>query len=382
MTKLGAQPGDRRPDHDSGVMTGALPHPSDEAIPAALGVHFRLIALAALTVTLIALCVVLAVPLLPAISWAGALAILAWPMHRRIAGHVARPELAAALSSAVVVTAILATVLFVTYHLAREAAFAVERVGGKTAGVDLRERAAALPIVGRVVTRMQRSGFDIEAEIRRWIASSTRDVTALAQASLSTVIQFLVAVFILYHLLRGQESFVHGLRELLPLSRAESDLVLSRAGDSIHANLHATVVTSVIDTTGFGLLFWALDLPAPILWSVVMFLLSLLPVFGAGVVWVPAAVYLALTGQWLSAAALLGWGVLTFIFVDNALYVRLAGKRMQMHDVPALVAFLGGLALFGMSGMILGPVILAITVALLEVWKHRMATIGSPTSGA
>ncbi|WP_406696338.1 AI-2E family transporter [Singulisphaera sp. Ch08] len=68
--------------------------------------------------------------------------------------------------------------------------------------------------------------------------------------------------------------------------------------------------------------------------------------------------------------------MLTFIFVDNALYVRLAGKRMQMHEVPSLVAFMGGLELFGVSGMILGPVILAVTVALLEVWKRRMATNG------
>ncbi|WP_406696337.1 AI-2E family transporter [Singulisphaera sp. Ch08] len=301
MTMLGAQPGDLRPDQASGVKTGALPHPSIEAIPGAFGVGFRLIALAALTVTLIALCVVLAVPLLPAISWAVALAILAWPMHRRIARRVARPELAAALCSAIVVILILGTVLFVTYQLAREAATAVEMVGGVTAGIDLRERATALPIVGRAVSWMQRSGLDIEAEIRRWIASYTRDATALAQGSLAAIIQFLVAVFIFYHLLRDQAMFVHGLRELLPLSRAESDLVLSRAGDSIHANLHATVVTSVIDTTGFGLLFWALGLPAPILWSVVMFILSILPVFGAGVVWVPTSVYLALTGQWLSA---------------------------------------------------------------------------------
>jgi predicted PurR-regulated permease PerM len=104
-----------------------------------------------------------------------------------------------------------------------------------------------------------------------------------------------------------------------------------------------------------------------------MFILSILPIVGTGFVWIPAAIYLALTGRWLAAAALVAWGVLSFLITDNVIYVRLAGERMRLHDVPALIAFLGGLALFGMSGMILGPAILAVTVALLEVWKGRLA---------
>ena len=132
------------------------------------------------------------------------------------------------------------------------------------------------------------------------------------------------------------------------------------------------MVTSLIDATGGGLMFWWLGLPSPLLWAVVMFVLSVLPVVGAGLVWGTAAVYLAMTGQWLSALALVGWGVLSFIVVDNVIYVRLAGERMRMHEVPALVAFLGGLAVFGVSGMILGPAILAVTAAFLGVWKRRV----------
>jgi len=131
-------------------------------------------------------------------------------------------------------------------------------------------------------------------------------------------------------------------------------------------------VTSLIDATGGGLLFWVLGLPAPLLWAVVMFVLSILPVLGAALVWLPAAAYLALGGRWLPAAALVGWGVLSFMVVDNVIYVRLAGARMRMHEVPALVAFLGGVAVFGLSGMILGPAILAVATALVEVWKQRL----------
>jgi len=74
----------------------------------------------------------------------------------------------------------------------------------------------------------------------------------------------------------------------------------------------------------------------------------------------------------LAASALLAWGIGSFIVVDNFLYARLAGERTRLHPVPALLAFLGGLAMFGIAGMILGPAILALALAFQEVWKMRL----------
>lgn len=142
------------------------------------------------------------------------------------------------------------------------------------------------------------------------------------------------------------------------------------------------MITSLIDTAGFGLLFWLFDLPAPTLWTVVMFVLSLLPIVGAGLVWVPAVIYLAIGGQWLGAAAVLAWGLFTFLAINNALYARLAGTRMRMHPVPTLVGFLGGLMLFGVSGVILGPAAMAVTAALLKVWQGRLACEATPAPPA
>jgi predicted PurR-regulated permease PerM len=331
----------------------------------------RLLALAALTAVLVGLCVLLSVPFLPAITWGVALAIIAWPMHCWIGCHVSRPSLAAALSTAAVVVVTLVPGLFVSYHLAREVGPVADQVQEESARGRLREKMAGIPGLAQVVEWMDRVDLDAEAEARKVIASYTRDVTGLVQGSVTAVIQFLVAVFILYYLFRDRAAFLNGVRDLLPLSRAESDRVFARAADSVHANLYATVVTSVIDATGGGLMFWALGLPAPVLWGVVIFVLSILPIVGAGLVWGPAALYLAMTGRWLAAAALVAWGVLSFLIVDNVIYVRLAGERMRMHDVPALIAFLGGLAVFGVSGMILGPAILAVTLAVVEVWKRR-----------
>ncbi|WP_406698505.1 AI-2E family transporter [Singulisphaera sp. Ch08] len=332
----------------------------------------RLLALVTLTAGLFALCAWLSVPLLPAITWGVALAILAWPMHLKIRRHVSRPGLAAALSTVAVVALILVPGLLVTYQLAREATSAAQRVSGDEAAAQIREKVVSIPGGKQVVKWFDRAGIDAEKEISQIIRSSTQGASDLVQGSATAALQFLIAVFILYHLFHDRAEFLGGLRDMLPLSVEESNFLMKRAADSVHANLYATVLTSLIDTVGFGFAFWMVGLPAPFLWAVVVFVLSLLPVVGSGLVWVPAAVYLALSGHWIGFTALVGWGLFTSIAIDNLLYARLAGGRMRMHEVPALIAFLGGLAVFGVSGVVLGPAAFAVTFALMEVWKRRM----------
>src|SRR5205823_1866334 len=145
----------------------------------------------------------------------------------------------------------------------------------------------------------------------------TQDVTGLVNGTLQAVIQFAVALFLLYHLFRAPGHLLAGVRRLLPMTRDESDRVFRSFADSVHANLHATLVTSLIDGVGGGLMFWLLGLPSPVLWGVVMFFLSFVPILGTWMVWLPAAAYLILTGNWGGALLLIGWGVASGFVVDN-----------------------------------------------------------------
>lgn len=342
----------------------------------------RLLVLISLTVILIGLSISLALPFLPAITWAVALAILAWPVHRWIGGKIGRGRLAAGLSSTIVATVIVGTGLFITYQIAGETASVAKRLReGSAESGEIWKKAASIPVVGPALVWLERVGLDVQAGAHAMVESYARNMSGFAQGSIMAAVQFLLAMFILFYLFRDRDEFLGGLRDLLPLSKGESDLLMSRAADSVHATLYATVVTSVIDSVAFGLTFWMTGVPAPVLWSVIMFLLSLLPVLGAGLIWVPATVYLAMNGNWLGVGGLVVVGVVTAVYVDNLVYAQLAGDRMRMHNVPVLIAFLGGLAVFGMSGMILGPAILAVTEALLEVWRRRAANSGGAISG-
>ena len=118
-------------------------------------------------------------------------------------------------------------------------------------------------------------------------------------------------------------------------------------------------------------MFWWLGLPAALLWGVVMALLAVVPVLGAFVVWIPAALFLALEGSWGRAVILIVWGAVVVGGIDNLLYPMLVGNRLKMHTVLAFISLVGGLMLFGPSGLILGPVALTITTVLLEIWRHE-----------
>lgn len=355
-------------------------HPDD--VPVAPLDWMRLLAMIALTVILIGLSISLALPFLPAITWAVALAILAWPVHRWISRRIGRGSVAAGLSSTIVAAVILGTGVFITYQIASETASVAEKLDdGSAQEGAIWEKASSIPVVGPALGWLERVGLDVQAGARAMVESYIQNTSGLAQGSMMAVIQFLLAMFILFYLFRDRDEFLDGVRDLLPLSKSETDRLMRRAADSVHATLYATLVTSVIDAVAFGLTFWMAGVPAPVLWSVIMFLLSLLPVLGAGLVWVPATVYLVMNGNWLGAAALVAVGAVTAVYVDNMVYAQLAGDRMRMHNVPVLIAFLGGLAVFGMSGMILGPAILAVTEALLEVWRRRAANSGGGVSG-
>ena len=234
--------------------------------------------------------------------------------------------------------------------------------------------------MGRFVEWMDRVNVDVDAQLRKLISAYTQDMSYVIQGSVMGIIQFVVAVFIMFHFLKDRGNILEGVRTLLPLSRDESDRVFKSVADSVHANLYATLVTSLIDAVGGGLIFWLLGLPSPVTWGVVMFILSVLPLLGTFLIWAAAAFYLALVGNWPGALALVAWGVVSWCITDNIIYVRIAGDRMRMHQVPALIAFLGGLAVFGMSGMIIGPAIAAATMAILALWRNRAAAAAEGSS--
>jgi len=151
------------------------------------------------------------------------------------------------------------------------------------------------------------------------------------------------------------------------------DSLFCRVRDTIYATMYGTLTVASIQGLLGGLMFWWLGLSAPLLWGVVMALLAVVPVLGAFVVWIPAALFLALEGSWGKALMLTLWGTIVVGGIDNLLLPILVGNRLKLHTVIAFISMVGGLIVFGASGLILGPVVLTITMVLLEIWRIRTA---------
>src|SRR5918997_1316059 len=209
---------------------------------------------------------------------------------------------------------------------------------------------------------------DLKGEIGRLADAVTSRFSSFVAGSIRVVAELLITLFALFFFFRDRRAALRALRSLVPLSDAETDEVFARVADTIHATVYGTIVVAVVQGILGGLMFWLLGLPAPLLWGAIMALLAVVPVLGAFVVWVPAALFLALTGSWGKALLLAGWGGLVVSLIDNLLYPVLVGKRLRLHTLPVFVAIVGGLMLFGGSGLILSPVALAGTVAPLGGW--------------
>lgn len=351
--------------------------------PLATGERLRPFALAGLTVLLVGLCAALAAPFLPAITWGVALAVIGWPLGAWLRAHVtASRSWAAGLAATAVVLLIAVPGVYVAQQVARELGSSAEQARQDAVQGTLRERLLATPVARDVVAWAERPDVNLEEEAKKAARDYLGNGMWLARGSVAFLIQVGVAIYVLFYVLRDGDRLQRAARRLLPLTPGEADRVFERAGGSVHANLYAALVTSLIDAVTGGLLFWALGLPAPFLWGLVIFVLSVLPVAGIFVVWIPAAAYFGFTGDWGAAAAVVAWGGACSTLVDTLLYTRLAGERMRLHPVPALLAFIGGLALFGASGIVLGPAILAVTLAVLDVWHARATNTEMPSEGA
>jgi predicted PurR-regulated permease PerM len=328
--------------------------------------------LMAATVGGVYLCYRLALPFLAAFTWALALAVVFVPFQRWAESKVKRPSVAAAISVLVIGLVVLGLAAFVGQRLIQEAGNSADLIKNKVASGEWRQVIAAHPRLVPFADWVERQ-FDLPGTTKDFANWLTTTAGAFVKGSMVQAVGFCLTFYLLFFFLRDRRAALQALRSLSPLTDLEMDRLFGRAGDTIYATIYGTLAVSAVQGLLGGLMFWWLGLPAPLLWGVMMALLAVVPVLGAFVIWVPAALYLALEGSWGKALILAAWGGLIIGSIDNLLYPLLVGNRLKLHTVLAFVSIVGGLMLFGPAGLILGPLALTVTAELLETWRSRIA---------
>ena len=326
--------------------------------------------LAAATAVGIVVCFLLAVPFVGPLTGALALAILFAPLHARIEARLRHPNLAAMLSVLALALMVAPPAAFVLGRLVEEAAISASYIQKQVDSGAVQRVIDAYPSIAPIGNWIE-EWIDLPAIMTGLVTWLSNLGTSFVRGSVVQAIEVVLAFYLLFYFLRDRDAARRLLRDLLPLTHDEMDRLFGRVVDTVQATIYGTVAVAAVQGTLGGLMFWVLGLSTPILWGLVMGLLAIVPVLGAFVVWIPAAIFLALDGSWGKAVVLAIWGAVVVGGIDNVLRPLLVGNRLRLHTVPAFISMIGGLVLFGAPGFILGPLAVTVTILLVETWGSR-----------
>lgn len=335
------------------------------------------IALLAITAVALVLCYFIARPFVSALAWATALAILGAPIQRRLSHRIRSPSVAAGCTVLLLALLLLVPGGLLVPGIVGEA---VEGYRGLRAQIESRAWEAALARYLWVQTAWlwltQR--IDVNDLLQHTGALLTATGSFAIRTSFVGLVELALVWLFLFYFLRDHDALLRGLGRLLPLDATEFGRIVRTAADTTIATLYGKVLVGIVQGVLGGLMFWWLGLPAPWFWALMMAILSIVPIVGPSLVWLPAGLLLLLDGAWVQATVLVAWGAAVVGLADNLLYPAVVGRYLHMHTVPLLIAMIGGVVVFGAVGFFVGPVVLALTIALLEVWRARRAVDDTP----
>ncbi len=326
------------------------------------------------------LCYLLTVPFLASLTWALVLSVTFSQAHHNIEKRIKHPNLATGISVAAILVLVVFPVVLVVQQLAQEVAKGAVYIEAQIRNGEWREVLVGQHILASAVKWVEQQ-LDLAGTAGSISSYLTTVGTSVLLNSINQFLNLVLTFYMLFFFLRDRQKIVRKLQSLSSLTSTETRYVLSRFVDTIHATVFGKLVVAAVQGTLSGLMFWWLGLPLPILWGAVMGMLSIVPVLGAFIVWVPAAIYLALEGDWGKALVLTAWGVGVVATIDNILYPMLVGDRLKLHAVPTFIGAIGGILAFGAAGLILGPAIISVTLALIEILKKRFNGKSGSTVG-
>lgn len=329
----------------------------------------------ALTAIALYLCWTILKPFVPVLLWASILTMVFYPAYGWWLRRLGRPTFAALVTVTLVVITIVGPVVAITSAVIQQlqgmTSSAQGQVTAMIEGAQQADRLEQLLAIGRDYLGIDEE--QVRSALQQAAGSASQFLVQGTVNVLGGAVGFVVSTFFvmftMYYLFKDGEQAVAVVRDMLPLDRARGQRLVARTGDIIFASVYGVVVIAVIQGALGGFMFWVLGLPAPLIWGVVMIVFATIPLLGTFVVWVPAAIFLAASGQWGKAIVLTVWGALVIGMVDNFLRPQLVGQRAKMHELLIFFSVLGGLQVFGVLGILLGPVIVALGLALLEAFR-------------
>ncbi len=316
-------------------------------------------------------------PFLNPIFAAIVLAIVFYPLHARMLSAIRSPNVASAVSTILVILIVAIPAVLVGLAVTRELGELYQSLSQKSAaqgGVSpylMHLTEAPLRVVGRYVNL---SRLDLRSNLLDWVEGASRYAVAVGATAVSNIFSLIFAIvvvfFTLFFLFRDGLMVKQRMIAVIPLTEGQATTLFRRVSETIVASVYGGIAVGLVQGSLTGIAFWILGLPSPVLWGIVASITSLIPVVGTGMVWVPGALVLLLGGHWIKGLILLGWGGAVVAQIDALVRPYVVSGRAKMHNLLIFFALLGGVKAFGIMGLFIGPVVVSITIAVLDMLRE------------
>ena len=322
-------------------------------------------------------------PFWDALAWGISLAFLLTPLQRWLTRKLnGSPNAAAGIITFLVPVLLAAPLVGLGAVFARQAADVaarLQKISPKLHTTPL-EQLESIPFLGTISTFLRENIAATTEQIEGWLVKGAQVVVqALAGrggefvlGALGTVIHFFLMLFLLFFLLRDGRKILDRAVRLVPMEPLRKAELLHLIGNTTRAVIFGVVLTALAQGFLVGVGFAIVGLPSAVLYGVMAAVFSLLPVGGSAMVWIPATIYLATTSHWGLAIFMLVWGSAVSV-IDNVLRPLLVSSQAPVSTLAVFVGVIGGISTFGMIGLIIGPVVLTVIVALLRYMDEAIS---------
>jgi predicted PurR-regulated permease PerM len=323
-------------------------------------------------------------PFLGPILWALLLCFLLFPVNRRLRSRLAgRAGAAAAVLTVAVVLGIVLPVAMLASAFVHQGSDLLAKLSATASEYKIARPSDLLqvPVVERLLRFVEEKTPVTADQIQGWLVGSLSGFVqflltrsrAFFLGALGMVVGLALMLFLLYFFFRDGDRFAERIVRLIPVEERRKKSLMDYLAAVTRAVVLGSVLTALAQGALIGLGFWIAGLPSPVVFGVLAAVCALLPVGGTALVWIPGALVLVAQGRWGWAIGLGTWGALVVGSADNFLRPLLISGRAQITTLPVFLGVVGGVSAFGMIGMFLGPVVIALALALLRFAEEDRA---------
>lgn len=336
---------------------------------------FYYIALGGITLGLGYLTYLLFAPFITPIAWGIVLSLVFYPLYAFIKKYINSPTLSSVITLLIIIITISGPVSYILFMLVQEiTAIALQIRDGKLEFfVDIMKHPKLYSILEKVLSVFHMTAEEFEKKIVEGIMSISRDVLSRITKSIGNVIglfiDFIFMTFSIFFILKDGRTFLSKISEYLPFSTEQKEKLINQFRDIVISTVYGGIIVAVLQGIITGVTLAFLGFRSPVLWGFATAVVSFVPLLGASVVWAPAAIYLFIEGHIIKGIILTIVGIFGISMVDNILKPIIIGSKTKLPVILIFFSVLGGLSLFGLIGLVAGPLVVVLFFSVMQMVK-------------